>query len=196
MPPPEADARVTAVLTALDGAATVERPDPSGGRFETVSIEYPEAGSAVGARTPVVGPFVIQEVTMTTATDTAPAKVAPGVVRMHPDQKWWWNSYLTWRQGPKTPDGFWMVQRLFSDKWAVRIVRDPDAPSRTAEAFTRALEDACDADEHAAQDDYLTALTIAAEMPPAELLRLRDTVLAGKAGGPADGKRAARRPTR
>jgi hypothetical protein len=36
---------------------------------------------------------------------------------------------------------------------------------------------------------HSAALTIAAEIPPAELLRLRDAVRAGRAGGAADGRR-------
>jgi hypothetical protein len=124
---------------------------------------------------------------------SATVKVAPGVVRMQPEQLFWWDDVRIWRRGPDTPDGFWMVHVFWG---AVRVVADERAPERAPLAFREALTDAVDPGRqtteearHAAQDAYLTALTIAAEIPPAELVRLRDAVRAGKAAGPTDGRR-------
>ena len=119
---------------------------------------------------------------------TGELKIAPGVVRMKPGQLFWWKHDPIWRKGPVTPDGFWMVQSLLSVT-AVRVIADEAAPERTAEEFGYALADALEADRTAAQDAYLTALTTAAEIPPAELVRLRDAVRAGRAGGAVDGRR-------
>ena len=124
---------------------------------------------------------------MTTAT--APrVRVASATVRMRPDQSFWWKSDYCWRAGPDTPDGFWMVKRFgYPDRDAVRLINDTEAPERTAVEFGRALADAVDAEAHDAEDQYLAALTAAAEIPPEDLMRLRDAVRAGKAGGSADG---------
>jgi hypothetical protein len=122
---------------------------------------------------------------------TGPLKIAPGVVRMRPGQLFWWEHDPIWRKGPETPDGFWMVSSLLKVE-AVRVIEDEEAPERSAEGFRYALADALVADVTAAQDAYLTALTTAAEIPPAELVRLRDAVRAGKAGGPVDGRRRRR----
>jgi hypothetical protein len=118
-------------------------------------------------------------------------KIAPGVVRMKPGQLLWKHDPL-WRKGPATPDGFWMVHD-FLGVTAVRVIGDEAAPERTAEEFGYALADALVADRRAAQDAYLVALMAAAEIPPEEIVRLRDAVRAGQAGGPADGRRRARK---
>jgi hypothetical protein len=122
----------------------------------------------------------------TTATAPAPVTVAPCTVRVRRGQLFRWTNDFGWRRGPNTPDGWWMVKRFVRD--AVRIIIDDDAPERTVSEFRRALEDACVADRLDAEDAYLTALTTAAEIPPTELVRLRDAVRAGKAGGPIDGR--------
>jgi hypothetical protein len=123
----------------------------------------------------------------------APVKVAPSAVRMRPGQRFWWDDNLRWRRGPDTPDGWWMIHPFWG---AVRIIEDERAPERTAYEFDEVLTDAVQPDRrsaqqtrHDAQDAYLTALTIAAEIPPAELVRLRDAVRAGRAGGATDGRR-------
>jgi hypothetical protein len=127
---------------------------------------------------------------MATETAPAPVKVAPRTVRMRPGQLFWWTTDPLWRRGPATPDGWWMVRRYPSV--AVRLILDPEAPERTEYDFARELCDACIADRLEAEDAYLTALTTAAEIPPAELVRLRDAVRAGRAGGPVDGRRRRR----
>jgi hypothetical protein len=128
----------------------------------------------------------------------APVKVAPGAVRMRPGQRFWWDDDLRWRRGPDTPDGWWMIHVFWG---AVRIIEDDRAPERTADEFDEVLTDAVQPDRRSAQqarddaqDAYLTALTIAAEIPLAELVRLRDAVRAGKAGGPTDGRRTRKGP--
>ena len=127
---------------------------------------------------------------------SATPKVAPSIVRMRPGQVFWWKDNPIWRRGPDTPNGFWMIY-VFAGVVAVRVIEDDQAPERTSHEFWDALGDAADPDERTvqeawidAQDAYLTALTIAAEIPPAELVQLRDAVRAGKAGGPTDGRRA------
>lgn len=125
----------------------------------------------------------------------APVKVAAGVVRMRPGQPFAWDRALIWRRGPDTPDGFWAIY-AFAGVVAVRVIEDERAPERTAREFWDVLHDAVEPDRRSAeekrndaQDAYLTALTIAAEIPPAELVRLRDAVRAGRAGGATDGRR-------
>lgn len=92
-----------------------------------------------------------------------------------------------WRQGPSTDDGYWMVQKHPWGTGAVRVIVDEGAPVLTAEEFMYELKDALVADRIDAQDAYLEAITIAAELPPADLVKLRDAVVAGRAGGAADG---------
>ncbi|MEK6720530.1 MAG: hypothetical protein AABZ33_07635 [Chloroflexota bacterium] len=124
---------------------------------------------------------------MTTAT--TPVRVAPRTVRMRPGQLFWWADDYLWREGPRTPDGFWMVERTgYPARAAVRVIHDDDAPERTGREFARALTEARDAEKLSAEDDYLAALTVAAEIPADELLRLRDAVRVGRAGGSADGR--------
>lgn len=98
-----------------------------------------------------------------------------------------------WRLGPKTPDGFWMVTRNRTavggglQEWAVRVVIDPAA---TPIGLSREdLEDALYGrlDKRAEEDAYLASIEIVRMLPPDDLTRLREAVLAGKAGGSADG---------
>lgn len=129
---------------------------------------------------------------MTTAT--TPVKIAPVAVRVRPDQLYWWKTDYRWRRGPNTPDGWWMISRQsYVEIEAVRLIVDPEAPERDAREFGRALEDATQADRLAAEDAYLAAVTVTAELSPDDLARLRDAVLEGRAGGPADGSPKARR---
>ncbi len=132
------------------------------------------------------------------AEGTAPFQVAPGAVRMHPDQIFWWDDDPFWRRGPDTPDGWWMIYSLGGPRAvrAVRIIVDDHAPERTEHEFLATLSEARDPDRRRRERDaddnedaYLAALTFAAEIPPEELVRLRDAVRAGKAGGAADGRR-------
>ena len=132
--------------------------------------------------------------------ETEPLRVAPGVVRMRPGQLFPWDHAIIWRRGPDTPDGFWMIYAL-GGVVGVRVIEDDRAPERTSREFWDALGDAVDPDEadeeatrDAAQDAYLATLTIAAEIPLAELVRLRDAVRAGQAGGPTDGRRTRKGP--
>jgi hypothetical protein len=130
------------------------------------------------------GHFIGRRV-MTAPTATAPLTVAAATVRVTLGQLFWWKTDFLWRQGPDTPDGYWMVTKIGRD--AVRCIVDPEAPERTEHEFRDALCDARSAATWSPQDDYLRSLTIAAEIPLEELTRLRDAVRAGRAGGAVDG---------
>jgi hypothetical protein len=104
------------------------------------------------------------------------------------------NTTPGWRLGPTTPDGFWMVTRnrktTTGDErdWAVRVVIDPEAKSVGVDY--KDLDDAlygrlARRDE---VDAYLASIEIVRMIPPDELTRLREAVLAGKTGGPSDGE--------
>ena len=110
--------------------------------------------------------------------------VAPVVVRMRPNQQWWWKHPIFWRKGPETSDGFWLIHKLGYPTMAVRVVEDAEAPIRTAREFDEVLREAVHHDEWTAQDDALRRLS---EVTPSELLRMREAVVAGRAGGAADG---------
>lgn len=119
----------------------------------------------------------------------APVGIAPAEAHIRRDQRFWYDDHFTWRQGPYTDDGFWMVpRRPILGNVAVRCVYDDTAPERTASAFATYLDECVHADRMDAEDDYLSNLSAVAAIPPAELVRLRDAVAAGKAGGAADGK--------
>lgn len=116
---------------------------------------------------------------------------------MHPDQSFNWEHHPLWRVGPETEDGFWLVKRPPWGPYAVRVIEDDRTPLRTPVEFRDAIRDA----EHpeyralmAGEDTYLEAISVVATVPADELIRLRDAVLSGKAGGANDG--APRRRTR
>src|SRR5450759_2871852 len=106
------------------------------------------------------------------AIERAPLKVAPRTVRMRPGQPFGWDTALIRRRGPDTSDGFWAIYAI-AGVVAVRVIEDVRAPERTAREFWDVLHDAVEPDRRSAeekrndaQDAYLTALTIAAEIPP------------------------------
>jgi hypothetical protein len=121
--------------------------------------------------------------------DQAPY-IAPGTVRAGTGSNM---PSTSWRRGPDTTDGHWMVTTGRKDatgrpgSWAVRVIIDPVAETMNGyEVYTR-LENALHAREHEAEDAYLAAVNVVRALPPDELSRLRDAVRAGKTGGAADG---------
>jgi len=113
-------------------------------------------------------------------------QIAQAVVRAGPGSTW--ESTGSWRHGPATPDGFWVVTTSGSaELWAVRVVVDPGAPVLTGMAAWDAARAATQAPQRAIEDAYLESLTVVSGLDPDELMRLRDAVLTGESGGPEDG---------
>jgi hypothetical protein len=79
---------------------------------------------------------------------TVEPKVAPGLVRISPTQRFPWTSHPSWRIGVDIDDGFWMVQQTQDTApFAVRIVVHDDAPDVDSGALSLALDAACVADD-------------------------------------------------
>lgn len=135
------------------------------------------------------------------ATATAPIVVRDVLRVRKPLDKFSFIRYMgSWRLGPTTPDGYWIVTRDRKTTagtpctWAVRVVVDPtsDYADLTHDIADDALYGRVQ--RLAGEDDYLRSLEIVRMVEPDDLTRIRDAVLAGHTGGPADG--APRKRTR
>lgn len=127
-----------------------------------------------------------------TWNDPNKPRIAPGVLRSLSEDIY---TPYGWRRGPDTPDGYWMVS---TKQWtdgaiqAVRVVIAPDGKDYRllASPKTSAYDDLTFAvQKHSldAQDAYLLAVQVVADMAADPLMILKQAVKLGRKGGELDG---------